>query len=178
MTGIETERRDAGGIIREWWAANIGNRDSGAARALAARLRRRSAIEILCEPAVHHLARLLNLHDSDRLLRIVRVLAEFRAEDRSPLARRLGGADPVISPARFQRLMRADGEALTLALIRAAHMLGPAETRSCDIARLGRDLLLWDHPRWGDETRARWSFEYFDGAVPDILQRPDLEIPA
>lgn len=191
MTDPETPgKSDPGEIIRNWWHVNIAERDSGAAKALAARLRRRGDIEILCEPAVHQLAQALHLRDtdrlystdrplgSDRLLRIVRVLAEFRGDDRMPLARRLGGPDLAISPARFQRLMRSDSKALTAALVRAAHMLGPAETRSCNIARLGQDLLLWDHPRWGDRIRARWSFEYFDGSVPETLQPQPEQEPA
>lgn len=164
------KKPDRGGIILGWWQANIGRRDSGAARALGARLRRRDDIEILCEPAVHQLAQALALRDAGSLLRLVRVLAEFRGNDRTSLARRLGGTDPAISTARFQRLMRSEGEALTQALVRAVRMLSPAEGRSCNIVKLGQDLLLWDHPHWGDRIRARWSFEYFSQSVPEALQ--------
>ena len=153
-----------GGMILGWWHDNIGDRNSGAARALAARLRRGSDIEILCEPAVHALARDLNLNhpnQAHRLLRLIRVLAEFRDHSAESLPYRLGGSDPVLSHARFERLLRAEGEELTIALIRAARMLGPAETRRCNIAALGTDLLFWS-----DRTRMRWSFDYFNVPKP------------
>lgn len=167
---MSEEQPAPGAIILGWWGEHIGRRDSGAARALAARLRRNTAIEILCEPAVHELAGKLDLNhhgQAERLLRIVRVVAEFRDNSDESFARRLGGADPVLSNARFQRLMRLEGEALTIALIRAARMLGTAETRSCNIARLGQDLLFWN-----DRTRMRWSFEYFHAPAPDV--RPSI----
>lgn len=153
-----------GAVILGWWRENIGQRDSSAARALAARLRRNTNVEILCEPAVHDLAGKLGLNSAgraDRLLRLVRVLAEFRDNSDESCARRLGGSDPVLSPARFQRLLRSEGDELTTALIRAARMLGPAETRRCNIARLGQDLLFWT-----DTIRMQWSFDYFHIPAP------------
>ena len=161
---MSDDATDPGPIIRAWWTANLGARDSGAARGLAARLRRGSDIEILTEPAVHDLSRRLALYDAARLLRLVRVLAELRGEDRATLAHRLGGEEPILSNARFQRLMRAEGTELTTALIRAIRMLGPG-ARSCDIARLGRDLRFWN-----DRTRTRWSFQYFHAPEPEALQ--------
>jgi len=173
---MSEEKTGPGAIILGWWGQSIAMRNSGAARALASRLRRDTAIEILCEPAVHELARKLGLnshHRAEQLLRIVRVLAEFRENSADTLARRLGGAEPVLSNARFQRLMRSEGEALTIGLIRAARMLGPAETRRCHIARLGEDLWFWD-----DRTRMRWSFEYFHVPAPDARPSIPTEIEA
>lgn len=164
MTQDSPKAPGPGGIILGWWSAHLGARETGAAKALAARLRRRSAIEILCEPAVHLLARDLRLTDAPRLVHLVRVLAELRRNDATRLARRLGGSDPVLSPARFQRLMRATGDDLTTGLIRAIHMLGP-EARGCNIAQLGSDLFYWN-----DQTRARWAFDYFHQPTPDRLQ--------
>ncbi len=163
---MSDDATDPGPIIRAWWTANLGARDSGAARGLAARLRRGSDIEILTEPAVHDLSRRLGLRDPVRLLRLVRVLAELRGGGGTPLARRFGGPEPVLSPARFQRLMRADGADLTTALIRAIRMLGP-DARACDITRLGRDLVIWN-----DATRTRWAFDYFHAPLPEALQPP------
>lgn len=156
---------DPGKIIRDWWAANLADRQSGAARGLAARLRRGTAIELLTEPAVQRLAQNLTSHDALRIVGLVRVLAELRGETGTTLARRLGGNDPALSPARFQRLMRSDGEDRGAALIRAIRSLpDPA----CNIAALGRDLWFWD-----DRTRARWSFDYFAAPVPDALKTPE-----
>lgn len=173
---MNEEKTSPGAVILSWWGQHVGMRDSGAARALASRLRRNSSIEILCEPAVHELARRLGLdshHRAERLLRIVRVVAEFRENASESFARRLGGAEPVLSNARFQHLMRLDGEALTIALIRAARILGPAETRRCNIARLGEDLLFWN-----DRTRMRWSFEYFHVPAPEARPSIPTEIDA
>ncbi|MBW7923021.1 MAG: type I-E CRISPR-associated protein Cse2/CasB [Rubellimicrobium sp.] len=165
-----------GAVILGWWGQNIGLRDSGAARALAARLRRNTDVEILCEAPVQELAPKLGLNSAGnarRLLRLVRVLAEFRDNSAESFAHRLGGSDPVLSPARFQRLLRADGDELTTALIRAARMLGPVETRRCNIARLGQDLLYWN-----DTTRMRWSFDYFHAPQPEAPQPIATETPA
>ncbi|MDO5603769.1 MAG: hypothetical protein Q4G25_01275 [Paracoccus sp. (in: a-proteobacteria)] len=158
-------RHDRGQIIRDWWAARIAPRDSGAARGLAARLRRRQGIELLAEPAVQELAQKLKTRDAARVIGLVRVLAELRGEHGGRLARRLGGQDPVLSRARFQRLMRSDGEVLTTGLIRAIRSLpDPA----CNVTALGRDLWFWD-----DKTRAAWSFDYFAAPLPETLKTPE-----
>lgn len=158
---------EPGGIILGWWQQNIALRDSAAARMLAARVRRASDIEILCEPAVHDLARKLGVGPAGatRLLRIVRVLAEFRGNSTETLARRLGGVEPILSNSRFQRLLRSDQEELATSLIRAARMLGPAEGRVCNIARLGSDLWFWN-----DTTRMHWSFDYFHTPAPETVR--------
>lgn len=162
MTADNAPASTPGGRILGWWSKQLGDRETGAAKALAARLRRRSAIEILCEPEVHKLAAMLQLRDAERLLRLVRVLAELRGHNETPLARRLGvgGDDPLLSHARFDRLMRSDGEELTTALVRAIRMLGP-NGRTCNIARLGADLLFWN-----DRTRTSWAFDYFQQPAP------------
>lgn len=154
-----------GEMIAAWWRNSLGDRQSGAARGLAARLRRGSGIEALAEPRVQALAGDLESRDAPRILRLVRVLAELRGDYGGALARRLGGAEPVLSTARFQMLMRADGDDLTAALVRAIRALGPADARACNVAALGRDLWFWD-----DKTRARWTFDYFGAPVPTPLQ--------
>lgn len=152
-----------GAIVRRWWAGHIAPRDSGAARGLAARLRRaRSDLDLLAEPEVHDLARALNLHDAGTLALLVRTLAEVRADDRAPLAKRLGPGqrEPVMSQPRFRRLIGTEGAALAPALRRALAM---AEHR-CNVARLGADLLSWN-----ERTRSRWTFEYYGTPVPASL---------
>jgi CRISPR system Cascade subunit CasB len=161
--------------ILEWWRENIANRESGRARALAARLRRAGVIETLAEPEVHILAQRLGLGRSERdaaqIVRLVQALAEVRENDPQRLARRLGGPEPAMSSLRFQRLLRSRGEELTTALRRALPMVD----RRCNVAQLGRDLLNWDDERCGDRTRAEWCFEYF-GVLPPGRE-VDVEAP-
>ncbi len=155
------EANEKGAIISGWWKSHLANRESGRARALAARLRRSEGIEALLEPEIHDLAGRLGIRagGANRLVRLVQVLAEVR-DGGARLAQRLGGADPVLSPLRFQRLIRARGEDLTVALRRAL----PMAERRCDVAALGKDLLYWDVPDTGDKIRTRWAFDYFSPA--------------
>lgn len=166
-----TEQLSPKDIIHSWWRSYLADRQSGAVRGLAARLRRRNGIEILAEPAVQALAADLKTRDADRLIRLVRVLAELRGSSRESLPRKL--ADPVLSPARFQALMRAEGEELTQALVRAIHALGPAESRVAAIAALSRDLWFWN-----DAIRARWTFDYYGAPIPGALQPHSEEASA
>jgi CRISPR system Cascade subunit CasB len=158
-----------------WWRSAVGDRDSGAARGLAARLRRAEGVEVLAEPAVQDLARRLGMGPSEaaRLVRLVRAFAELREDGPETLARRLGGAEPVLSPLRFQRLLRASGPEFDLQLRRALVMAD----RRCNATRLAADLLVWDHPERGDPVRARWCFDYF-GAPPPAAISPAQELPA
>lgn len=169
---------DYGAVIRGWWGTHLADRQAdrqaGAARALAARLRRADRVEALFEPAVQELAAALGSRDADRIFGLVRVLAELRGTDQASLPRLLGQGDPkTLSPSRFQALMRADGDDLTLRLVRAIRALGPAEGRRCAIAALGRDLWFWN-----DQTRARWAFEYFGASVPAALHPHSEETSA
>lgn len=147
----------AGSIILGWWARELGDRQSAAARGLAARLRRAGPVDALAERAVHDLAQALDLRDGTRLAFVVRLLAEVREHEGRPLARCLGGAEPAMSELRFQRLMRAEGDELPEALRRAITLAD----RSCNVAQLGGDLL-----HWGDETRRRWCFDYYGVDAP------------
>lgn len=151
-----------GEICADWWRGALADRDSGAARGLAARLRRADALGVLAEPAVQALARRLGMGpgDAPRLVGLVQVLADVRADDRASLAQRLAG---VLSPLRFQRLMRAEGAEFTAQLRRAIVMAD----RRCDVARLAGDLLAWDHPDRGEAARARWCFQYFGASLDE-----------
>lgn len=151
-----------GDLCADWWRVSLANRDSGAARGLAARLRRADALGVLVEPAVQVLARRLGLGPADapRLIRLVQVLADLRADDRLTLAQRLAG---VLSPLRFQRLIRVEDEEFTTQLRRAIVMAD----RRCHVARLAGDLLAWDYPKAGDKARACWCFDYFGGSLDE-----------
>jgi len=159
-----------GQTILGWWLPHIGERSGSPAKALSARLRRATAIEALAEPAVHALAKALDLkrtaHDTQALVRLALVLAWVREHEpgaQQRLAQKLGkkkGQDdkPLMSHLRFQRLMRAEGHEIVTALRRAL----PLTQYRCNVAALGEDLLYWN-----DQTRTRWSFDYF-GAEPPL----------
>lgn len=156
-----------GANILGWWARELGDRQSAAARGLAARLRRAGPVDALAERAVHELAQALALRDGARLAFLARLLAEVREHDARPLARRLGGAEPVMSELRFQRLMRAEGDELPEALRRAITLAD----RRCNVARLGGDLL-----HWGEDVRRRWCFDYYGVDAPQpVSDRPVSE---
>lgn len=161
MSGKE---KAPGQVILGWWSRALGDRERPAARALAARLRRAGPVEALVEREVQELARALSLgpKDAPRLARLVCLLAELREHVSVPLAARLGGAEPVLSTLRFQRLMRAEGDDLVPLLRRA---IGMAEG-TANIAALGADLLFWN-----DKTRARWCFQYFGAEAPAEMNK-------
>lgn len=149
-------------IIQKWWREAIGA-DTGAARALAARLRRASGpVEILAHEAVVELADRLDLRtDPRRLTLIAGTVAHVSEHDHDPssrLARRLGaGEKPAMSKPRFERLLRSTDAELTTNMRRAIAMVGG----KCDVGALGKDLLFWN-----DKTRVRWCFEYFGETAP------------
>ena len=162
-----SDRQD---VIRRWWRAQIGARESSAARALAARLNRGEGVDILAERAVFELGISLGLLKQPfRLVPLVRVLAAVREDRGGPLPRRLGqGETPALSSLRFQRLLRTDAEDLAVPLRRALPMVD----RACDVGALGADLL-----DWSDDTRARWAFTYF-GAQPPLRLTPETPADA
>lgn len=147
---------NAEGIILGWWSRELGNREAGHARALAARLRRAGPVEALAERPVQELGQALGLRDGVRLARLACLLAEVREHTGERLARRL--AEPVLSSLRFQRLLRVDDAELPDALRRAIVM---AE-RKCNVAALGADLL-----HWGDSVKMRWCFDYYGEQAPN-----------
>lgn len=147
-----------GAIALGWWSREIASRDRPAAKGLAARLRRAAPMAVLCEPAVIQLAHALGMAPSRAadLVRLVTLLAEVRETAGETLATRLGGADPVLSSLRFQRLMRAEGQDLTDQLRRAIIMAD----RCCNVAAFAQDLLHWD------TARPSWCFHYFGAEAP------------
>ena len=155
---MSDERKSPGAIALGWWSQKIAPRDIPAAKGLSARLRRAAPLAVLCEPAVIELGVALDLRpaQADRLVRLATLLAEIRENSAETLARRLGGAEPVLSSLRFQRLLRAEGEELTDHLRRAIIM---AERR-CNVAALATDLLIWE------AARPRWCFHYFGAEAP------------
>lgn len=156
---MSVQEKRPGAIALGWWSVNIGARERPAARSLAARLRRASPAEALSWPEVHVLAERLGLGpaQASHLAQLVGLLAEVRENVGAPLAQRLGGAEPILSNLRFQRLMRAEGDDLNAQLRRAITMAD----RRCNVAALAADILHWD-----DAARARWCFQYFGADAP------------
>lgn len=159
---MNSEGENVAGTIKAWWLSSIGDRQSSAARTLRARLRRATPIEALMERPVFLLAQQLGLTDSVRIYRIARVLAEVEADNARTLMQVLGAGDPpLLSESRFQRLMRAEGEDLTTALVRAVSIAD----HSGNVAALGSDLFYWS-----DRVRTCWAFHYFGAASPETAK--------
>ena len=159
---------ETGKIIMSWWA-NALERETTGGRGLSARQLRASAVEVLCETEVHELSRALKTKNADKLVRVACLLAEVREHTNQTLPRILGGSEPnepKLSPLRFQRLMRAEGDDLTNGLRRAIHM---ADHR-CNVATLGEDLMFWN-----EKTRRNWCFQYFRSEAPQSSAKPDVE---
>ena len=147
--------------IAEWWHQQMGDRDKPEARALSARIRRAvSDVDVAAEPKVHELA---NSHGLGmRAIPLARILSEIREDGGGVLAKRLGPGlkEPVLSQPRFNRLIRSEGDALTMALRRVL----PRIDRKCNVAVLARDFL-----HWNERTRIRWTFDYYNSVAPDAL---------
>lgn len=150
---------NVGKEILSWWGSAL-NRETPRGRALSARLRRGTVIEILCEPEVHELSQKLNSKNGAQLACLVSVLAEVRDHTKASLAYTFGGSDPIMSNLRFQRLMRSRDDELAVALKRAIRMSG----HRCNVASLGEDLLFWN-----EKTRMRWCFHYFGAEAPKTV---------
>ncbi|MCL3883009.1 type I-E CRISPR-associated protein Cse2/CasB [Marivita sp. GX14005] len=153
--------------ISSWWHSYLGKREDAAARGLAARLRRAaSPVDVAAEPAVHVLAQ--RLRKQEQVIPVARILAEIRGDTKETLARRLGPGlkEPAISNARFERLIRSEHDALVSALRRVL----PAVDRRCNVGRLGADLLYWN-----EDTRIRWTFDYYHTDMPGTASRVSQE---
>lgn len=164
---MSADRKGQGAVALGWWRTNLEPRDMAAARGLGARLRRSAPLAVLCEPKVQDLWRALGLRrdQADVVVQLAVILAEVRESDKEPLARRLGGEEPVLSTLRFQRLLRAEGGEVTDLLRRAITMAD----RKCNVAVLASDLLHWE------TARPRWCFEYFGADAPakDIEEKTE-----
>lgn len=154
-----------GSIALNWWSKNIKPRENSSAKALSARLRRAATLDALCEPAVHELYESLQRNSelkriaAERISRLVCLLAEVRDHNKNKtLAQCLGGGKTaVMSPLRFQKLMRVEGDELAASLRRAILMADCC----CNVASLANDILYW-----GDMVRRRWCFHYYGSDVP------------
>ena len=152
-------------LLRSWWWTHLGNRDVSHCRSRSAKWRRGEVLTILADQALHTLAKDLNLSltHAPALLRVSQTLAYVR-EVGSGLPRRLGGAEPVLSPLRFERLIRSDDAHIATAVRRAL----PLVNHACDPGQLALDMLYWTN-----KTRTRWTFEYFSAPPPKIAREEE-----
>lgn len=154
---------DIGKTLFQWWRTALRPaEDDAVARALRARLRRADALEVLAQAPVHDLVAAAPWlrHRPKALIRAVQVLAQVERHDPRSLARVLGGDPPVMSRLRFERLVRSEADELPRALRRAIALTDGG----CNVAQLGRDVLNWDDPDRGEDTRRNWYFDYFNAA--------------
>lgn len=165
-------------VLLGWWRNNLRPiEDTGRARALRARLRRaKGPLEVLAEPEVHDLVEAVPWlrHRPEALVRAAQGLALVDDHRAETLAKRLGQGDPpALSALRFEKLVRVQAADLTRALRRVLPMVDD----SCNVVRLGRDLLDWDHPERGERLKKEWYFDYFGAsriaATPDEDKEDD-----
>lgn len=161
----QSPEKSRGAIILGWWSTHLGKRETGRAKALAARLRRADPVAALAEGEVHDLSRALNLRDGVALARLACLLAEVREHSNQTLAQRLGGTDPILSTLRFQKLIRAEEPELTALMRRAIAMADGV----CNVAALGPDLL-----DWSEATRMRWCFHYYGAPAPQANKTEEI----
>ena len=182
--------------VLTWWRALYPDEKTGwrgDAGARASLRRADSPFQVLLLPACQDLLKLLRdkgvspaqMHDAHlkRLAVAAAVICECR-DDRMasmPLARALGapaaGERAALSPQRFQALMaamdRSEGAEQMTALRRA---LALAKDTPFNVRSLVRDL-LW----FSDQTRIRWTFDYYgtsrEQSPPAPLSEPE-ESPA
>lgn len=162
--------------IMGWWRSLYPDETTkrrGDAGARAAMRRADGPVQALLLPACHDLFRLLRDKGvspgrmSDAYLRRIALAAAVICERRNdetgsrPLCEVLGvapdGGQAALSPLRFQSLMatmdRGDGAEQMTALRRA---LAQAKDAPFNVQRLVRDIL-----RFSDDTRIRWTFDYY-----------------
>ncbi|GCD60016.1 hypothetical protein WSS15_30470 [Acetobacter pasteurianus] len=144
-------------IAFRWWDHNIRPRDTKSrARSLAACLRRGDGVTILSQPEVQKLASDLEFqpHNARSLIRLSQILSCIREDDARSLATIIGGNPPLLSPLRFQKILRAEfkDEELVDYLRRAVDMAG----KRCNVKSMAGDLIYW-----GEAVKTRWCFDYF-----------------
>lgn len=155
-----------GQIVLGWYSHELGKRESGAQKALSAKLRRGDDVSVLCHKEVHALAQALGLRDGAKIARLARILAHVREHVGAHLPRRLGAGDPpAMSPQRFERLMHSADDDLETAIRRALPMV----KYQANVAHLGEALL-----NWTDKTRTHWCFDYYGAEVPEETTSEDI----
>lgn len=173
---------DVGEICYDWWRSVLRpKRETGAARAARARLRRAAVpLEALTIAEVAELNRILSQEGfdlrsrPDTLALISVALAHVSSDHQQTASQRFGGQNEErkLSGVRFERLIRAGSAAeLMRPLTRALALID----HGANVRSLSADL-YW----WSDRTRARWCFDYFGAgaAAPSPSPQTGSEEPA
>jgi len=124
-------------------------------------------LPVLMEPAAIGLARRLGRTAPAQMTRnciLAAVLAHVRENDSVSLARAAGPQEVMgeqvkddraakLKYGRFKRLLQSDDDELLEQMRRLVHLLG----QKASVADLAVSILFW-----GDRTRKRWVYEYYD----------------
>ena len=187
----ETSKQEtlrAGALATAWWRHTCG--PDAADSSARARLRRcRNNVEAATEPLALLLARRLGAfapgahpNDAERAIGLARVLACVRTEASEAPLRALGwrkfpgdraeaGAErPRLGETRFRRLLTvAGGEEQVVAFRRLVALMD----ETANVSALANDFWYW-----GDRTKQRWAFDYYNAraATPTstISQETDV----
>jgi CRISPR system Cascade subunit CasB len=170
----DTPLEDRSGIAWDWWRDLNPPEDSrkqGDRAALALLRRAVEPRQIWLVEAYDDLRRRLRggRDDDDRVAILAHVLAHVREEPRPSRrfaaalgARPEGGTDErdhLMSPLRFKRLIEAATPVDRMREYRRAiRLLG----NRANVRDLARSILAWN-----DQTRRRWSFDYFGASFAD-----------
>jgi CRISPR system Cascade subunit CasB len=181
-----TPHPDRSTIIFDWWKDNLQNANDSNARALSARLRRATTmVETLSERAVFELGKDLHLNSKPEILALLAsTLAHVDDHKSQTFAKCCGEVvgqsgdgkqkknSYKLSETRFQNVARCE-EPMELAtqLRRALPIIG----KTCDVGRLGEDLMKWFELEQSERTRARWWFDYFGGTMPAATEKETTE---
>ena len=96
-------------------------------------------------------------HPTIRVGMISALLGQFGNLNEAPVAAKMGGNPPAVTPLRFQTLIRSDRAALMAPLRRALTQI----KFECDPTSLASDVYYW-----GDDVKARWCLQYYGDTQP------------
>lgn len=160
-----TNGKAAKDIAYAWWN-RLNAPGNSAGRAAKARLRRaESPVEVFSEPAAVELADALRGCSPERVAALAAVLADVVADDtaHATVAQAIGrkqiddDKSAIVSEGRFKRLMKLEDHELVGSFRRIVRML----KGELPIRDLAASILFWN-----DQTKLRWTFQYYGAATP------------
>lgn len=160
----ETTQQSGADIAFDWWRRlnPLGGVQPGSHKAALARLRRASTpIEVLLEPEALRLVARLPF-SSKKAAVLAGVLALVRETDDKSIASAIGRRSlddeqsAVMSEGRFRRLLQSRDEELLEAMRRLVRLL----KGRANVIDLSKAILYW-----GDSTKQRWIFDYYNVAT-------------
>jgi CRISPR system Cascade subunit CasB len=171
---MTSERRLEPKAALSWWRMLQPDPVRGGGdRGAAARLRRASLIDAICEPATIDLFRAVGASrsvDLEKVATLAGVLAHVRNDAAGQSTARLLGPNgeekALLSPLRFRRLLDAQpGEEQLTVFRRMAALAGGA----LPVQDLAESLLNWD-----DRRRIRWTYDYWNAGRPQTPSQSTL----